>query len=347
MLPPMASTPAAQRLGPDDRVVRIPTPTGLGVGDVHAYLILPADDADAPVLIDTGVHSDEAWAHLEQGFASVGRRVEELGRVLLTHAHPDHFGQAARIAAAAGCPVWGHRLSPRGIAAYTEEPGPEQVARVAAFYERLGVPPDRARRRYGPPGGLDLVRPIELDHLLADGDRVTAAGLELEVLHVPGHCPDLVVYWHAPSGTLFSGDHLLPDITPVCMLDVPDREGDERVHTLTQFHRSIDRVEPLKVKLVLPSHGEPLPGHRRLIASYRLHTEQRALKIARRLARRGWATPFEVGRGMFPNAWEDQLHLVLSEVMGHLDVLEEEGHVRVEERDGVLHYGFVSLPDPA
>lgn len=329
--------------------MRIPTPTGLGVGDVHSYLILPEEGAGASdeiVLVDTGVHSEAAWEHLERGFASVGRRIEELGRVLLTHAHPDHFGQAARIARTAGCPVWGHRLSPQGIAAYTEEPGPERGRAVAAFYERLGVPAERAGRRYGPPGGLSIVQPLEIDRLLEDGDRVEAAGLELEVIHVPGHCPDLVVYWHAPTGTLFSGDHLLPDITPVCMLDIPTDADAPRTHTLLQFHRSIDRVEPLDVELVLPSHGEPLPGHRRLIASYRLHTAQRALKIARRLERRGQATPFELARGMFPKAWEQQLHLVLSEVMGHLDVLEEGGHVRVEERAGVLWYRFVSLPEP-
>ena len=153
----MPETSPASRLGLDGRVVRIPTPTGLGVGDVHCYLILPEEGGHDLALIDTGVHSEEAWAHLERGFASVGRSIEELTLVLITHAHPDHFGQAARISSVSGCPVWGHQLSPQSISAYTEPPGPVRREAVGAFYESLGVPTERARISYGPPGGISIV----------------------------------------------------------------------------------------------------------------------------------------------------------------------------------------------
>ena len=317
------------------------------MGDINSYVILPEHAGDELVLVDTGVRSDDAWAALSEGLGALGYRIEEIARVLLTHAHPDHFGQAAGIARAAGCPVWGHRKSPAGIARYAEETPRDRQEATAAFWLRLGVPAERARQSYGPPGGSSIVESVALDRLLEDGDKLTASGLELDVIHVPGHCPDLVVYWHADSGTLFSGDHLLPDITPVCLLDVPEKPDGERTHTLVQFHESIDKVDPLPIELVLPSHGDPLTDHRRLIAFYRLHTQERSLKIARRLQRQESYTPFEIGRVLFPKAWEAQLHLVLSEVMGHLDLLERDGHVATDLRDGILHYRFVSLPEVA
>ncbi|MGH0033435.1 MAG: MBL fold metallo-hydrolase [Myxococcota bacterium] len=342
------------RLGPDGRIARIPTPTGFPVGDINSYLILPEKDAGGPVLVDSGVHTDEAWEALEDGLAALGTAVGEIRLLLLTHAHPDHFGQAARIVRESGCPVWSHGAAPRAIERYAFEAPPERQAVLTRFLVRLGVPPRRAREAFGPAGGRAAVEYVEVDRLLEDGERIDlgrevpgfGGSFELEVIHTPGHCPDLVCYWHAASGAIFAGDHLLPDITPVCLIDVPATADGERVATLAQFHESLDKVEGLPVELVLPSHGDVLPTHRRLIADYRLHTGKRLLKIARILAE-GELTPYALGRTMFPAVYDSQLHLVLSEVMGHLDILTRDGHAKVEERDGVLHYAFVSLPEPA
>lgn len=343
-----------RRLGPGGRIARVPTPTGFPVGDINSYVVLPEDDGGPLVLVDSGVRTEPAWHALVEGLAELGRSVRDVGLLLLTHAHPDHFGQAARIVREADCPVWSHRDAPAGIERYAVEAPPERREILRAFLERLGVPPRRAREAFGPPGGRTVVEPVEIDRVLEDGDRFDLARelpgfgerFELEVIHTPGHCPDLVCYWHAASGSIFAGDHLLPDITPVCLIDVPDTPDGERVPTLAQFHESIDKVEPLPVKLVLPSHGDVLPTHRRLIAEYRLHTEQRLLKIARLLAK-GDATPFELGKSMFPRVYDAQLHLVLSEVTGHLDILVRRGHAQIDTRDGVLHYRFVSFPEPA
>jgi glyoxylase-like metal-dependent hydrolase (beta-lactamase superfamily II) len=185
------------------------------------------------------------------------------------------------------------------------------------------------------------------DRLFRDGDALDLPGFPVRAIHTPGHCPDLAVFWHAESGTLLSGDHLLPDITPVCLFDVPAAPDGERAHTLARFHESLDKVEPLPVGLVLPSHGDVLASHRGLLREYRIHTEQRKLKLARLLQRIGDATPYELAREMFPRVFETQLHLVLSEVLGHLDLLERAGDAAVFERGGRLVYRFAGLPAPS
>jgi len=341
------------RFEPGGRIVRLPTPTGFPVGDIDSYVLLPETPDAGVVLVDTGVHTAAAWDALGAGLAELGRRVEDVRLVLLTHAHPDHFGQAARIVRHAGCPVWAHRDTPAAIAHYARPTPPDRLEVVRAFLRRLGVPGPRAEEAFGPPGGREIVEDVVVDRLLDHGDRLDLAealpgfdgGFVLDVVHTPGHCADLVCYWHADSGSILAGDHLLPDITPVCLLDVPETPDGERRSTLAQFHASIDRVEPLPVRQLLPSHGDVLPSHRRLISDYRLHTRQRMLKMARMLARNE-ATPYDLGRSMFPKVYDAQLHLVLSEVMGHLDLLESEGHVACELRDGAVRYRVLSLPDP-
>ncbi len=341
-----------QRCGPDERIVRLPTPTGFAVGDINTYLILSERPDAGPVLVDSGVRTEKAWAALGEGLAEVGWKIADIQLLLLTHAHPDHFGQAARIQREAGCPIWAHRDTPLGIARYAREAPPERVEELRAFLQRLGVPEARARQGVGPAGGREVVEDVAIDRLLEDGERIDLAdivdgfdgGFELDVVHTPGHCPDLVCYWHAASGSIFAGDHLLPDITPVCLIDIPAEPDGERVATLAQFHESITKVEPLPVELLLPSHGNILTSHRRLISEYRLHTQQRVLKIARLLLGRE-RTPYEIGGEMFPKVLDPQLHLVLSEVVGHLDLLERDGHARVEVRDGVVVYVGESVPE--
>lgn len=337
------------RFGPGGRIVRIPTPTGFPVGDINTYLILPEVGSSELVLVDTGVRSEASWNALRSGLASVGRRVEDITRVLLTHAHPDHFGQAARIARTAGCEVWAHELAQAAIDRYAKAAPPARTERVRGFLRSLGVPEERAVRAFGPPGGTTTVEHLVPDVIFHDADRIDVPGLPLEVLHTPGHCPEEVVFWNAEHGAMLSGDHLLPDITPVCLFDVPERPGGPRVRTLVQYLESLDKVERLRVRLLLPSHGDILTGHNELLARYRLAIETRALKIARLLAK-GESTPFDLAVSMFPKVWDAQLHLVLSEVLGHLDLLELRGNVSARNDSGVFRYTFESLPsagDPA
>ncbi|MGK2913065.1 MAG: MBL fold metallo-hydrolase [Porticoccaceae bacterium] len=191
------------------------------------------------------------------------------------------------------------------------------------------------------------MRPCPPDRLLKDGDVVPIAGFDLKLVHTPGHCPEEVVYWQAETRQMFSGDHLLPDITPVCLLDIPTTVDGPRTKTLVQYYESADKVKPYPAKAVYPSHGDVFQDHLALITSYRLSTERRLLKISRILAEHGDLTALEVGQKLFPKAWEDQLYAVISEVVGHLDMLEAGGHVSWVEKEGLLRYCLESVPEPS
>src|SRR5512135_711696 len=93
---------------------QIVIPTPFKVGPVNCYVT-----ATAPItLIDTGTKWDESRRALQTGLASLGLKIEDMQRIIITHAHADHYGLAAEIAQASGAQVWTHRHNQAMLAAY-------------------------------------------------------------------------------------------------------------------------------------------------------------------------------------------------------------------------------------
>jgi glyoxylase-like metal-dependent hydrolase (beta-lactamase superfamily II) len=211
---------------------------------------------------------------------------------------------------------------------------------VMRFFRRWGVPEEVARNDGGMAAlARALQEAVEVDVVLAGGDRIEVGDFVFEVIETPGHCEGHIVFYERDTRTLFSGDHLLPDISPVPLLAFPKNEDEPRPRSLIRFLRSLERVEGLDCAITFPSHGDTIPDHRALIASYRLHHDKRSLQLERMLAA-GPKTPFEIASRMFPRAIPQQIMLVMSEVMGHLDVLEERGVIAIETR-GDLDYAVL------
>ena len=124
--------------------------------------------------VDPGGEIDKLQAAARQA----GVTIEKL---LITHGHLDHCGEAGRLAAALGVPI----------------EGPHEEDRF--WIARL----DDDSRSFGIAG-----QSFEPDRWLTDGDQVTVGRLVLDVHHCPGHTPGHVVFHHAPSGVALVGDVL-------------------------------------------------------------------------------------------------------------------------------------------
>jgi glyoxylase-like metal-dependent hydrolase (beta-lactamase superfamily II) len=318
------------------RVLRVPTPTPdwTGLGAINSYVILPPEGSGRGVtLIDTGMRMNESFDALRRGFKEFGLSLEQIERILVTHAHGDHFGQAKRLKDLSGAQVFASAgEAERMRAGWT--PASMRGGAGAAWMARFGMPEEVTSAK-SPVGttSVELSEPVEVDGVLAEGDRIDLGEFLLEVVATPGHCDDHIVFYERELGLIFSGDHLLTDISPVPLLHVPP-PGQQRRPSLITFMHSLAKVEALAAEATHPAHGDVIWDHRKLVAGYRLHHERRKLQIARRLGRRV-LTPFELGAEIFPKHCRDprQSFLVMSEVVGHLDLLIEEGTC-VWESDG-------------
>ncbi|MDR7520498.1 MAG: MBL fold metallo-hydrolase [Armatimonadota bacterium] len=310
-------------------IIPLPLPTPYPVGPVMAYL-LPGPPV---TLVDCGPKTPEAQAALEEGLARAGTGLARIERLIITHGHVDHFGLARTVAAASGARVFAHRADAPKLALDRAF-----VPAVRRLIDEAGFGPDAADalldvfRRY-----RSQVDPIAPTDLLADGDRIRLGSQTLEVLHTPGHAQGHICLWDGEA--LISGDLLLEEISPNPLAEFsPDGR---RLRTLPALLRSLRRVADLDPAVAYPGHGEPIlrPAERAL--DLIRHHEERKDRLARMLASRAW-TVRELAADWFPELDQPNLFLGLSEVLGHLDLLDEEGRLTVERSGGVVHYSLAT-----
>lgn len=308
------------------KVHRIELPTPLPVGPVNAYLI----DGDPLTLVDVGPKTSDVQAMLESAVGSAGYRIEDIRRVILTHGHVDHFGNAMWVVERSGAQIFANPADGPKFA------GERWVAEnLGKHFTLAGMPPtflnafiDRMRAIRA------LVDPITTFQPLQDGDSVAVGSESLRVLHCPGHSIGHICLFHQ-EGTLIAGDLLLEGISPNPIVEF-SQDG-RRIPTLPQYLHSLRRVLLLNCELAYPGHGGPMtnPGAR-IRELINLH-DQRKEEIFGRLGFES-KTLFALAQELYQNLDEINMMLAVSEVVGHLDLLLEESRVTATRRGPAIFF---------
>jgi glyoxylase-like metal-dependent hydrolase (beta-lactamase superfamily II) len=174
----------------------------------------------------------------------------------------------------------------------------------------------------------------DVTRVLRDGEEMSFRDRTLKVHHRPGHSPTDTVFHDAERRTLIAADHLLGHISSNPLITRPADGSTERPQALVTYLRSLEETRAMDVDLVLPGHGEPITDHRTLIDErFALH-RRRAEKIFKLIAERP-RTAYEIAQALWGNIAVTQAYLTLSEVLGHVDLLLNDGRVREHETDGV------------
>ena len=325
-------------LVPHVRVMTVPTP--FKVGPVHPYLI----DGEPLTLVDAGPKTDEAWMALVDGLAAHGYRLKDIERIILTHAHTDHFGLLRRVVEEADAPVYAH---PRALSWLLDAPH-EWEHRSDFFYTlwvQSGVPDERIQTmRFGLAMGAQYAEALLPDmtvYEIDDGARLRLGGAEWHVLYTPGHSTSHISLYEPHSQQMMSGDHLLQRISSNPLLEPPER-GEERRRSLVEYMSSLQRVAAMEIAVAWTGHGPPVYGHHALIAKRIENTHARKEKIAGLMAD-GPKTVYQMSQALFPDLATNELFLGISEIVGHLDLLEMEGRLCVEVRNNVLWYSIFGV----
>lgn len=310
-------------------------PTPFPVGPVNVYLL----DGLAPTLVDAGPNTDEAMAALQAGLAVHGYTLAEVRHLVITHAHPDHYGLAARIVAESGALVYSHQYNLALLAGDRAEAG-QRRAYYAQILQQAGVPLSvLAGMRGGFSAAAHYSQAVAVDVALNDKDVLTLGGAPWQVLHTPGHARGHICLYHRRSGRLLSGDHLLRDISSNPVLEPPLPGETERPRSLAQYLHSLERVAALEVAIALPGHGAPITNHRGVITQRVRFHRQRVEEIATILGE-GPQTAFQIATALFSDLWGIQVFLAVSEVIGHLDILEEEGRIVSQQGEALVRYAL-------
>jgi glyoxylase-like metal-dependent hydrolase (beta-lactamase superfamily II) len=314
---------------------RLAVPTPFMVGRVNAYLI-----EDAPLtLVDSGPNSAKALDELEQALNVRGHRVEDIELLVVSHQHMDHFGLASILARRSGAEV--AALAPLGayLASYGSETDLDD-AFAEGIMLRHGIPPEVVTALRSVSAGFRAWgAAVEVTRQLQDGDELALRDRTLRVLHRPGHSPSDTVFLDEQRSILLSADHLIAHISSNPLLARPlGGEPDAsapRPQALITYMRSMEATRAMDLELVLPGHGRPITDHVSLIEQrFRMH-HRRAEKILGLIAERP-RSAHEIAQELWGNVAVTQAYLTLSEVLGHVDLLLEDGRASEEEQDGVV-----------
>ncbi|WP_254538377.1 MBL fold metallo-hydrolase [Halomarina litorea] len=314
-------------------VHRFEIPTPFDVGRVNCYAFV----GDRLTLLDPGPATGEAYDALSAGLESLGFAVTDVDQILVTHPHMDHFGLAARIVRESDAHVHAHRDAVKPLSDPLGHFRCEQVF-FRPFLRRMGAPAEIVESAVSlPEAYTDYQDPLAVDYELTDGESVEAE-VELTAVHTPGHSPGSICFVAAANAVAFTGDHVLPHITPNPLLTIaPDTES-ERTRSLPTYLDSLHKITDVNVDIGWGGHGKSMPNLSERVRATIDHHLSRKERIADIVGKTGPTTAYQVMQVMFPDLPATEVFPGMSEVIGHLDLLEDEDRVDITEREGYRQY---------
>lgn len=293
------------------------------------------EDEESLMLIDGGFDSDETWKEFNKVLKANNFKVGDIDKILLTHHHPDHIGMVNRVLKIKDVPVYAHSSAIPRLNLDEES----QLKRLA-FFEKL-----YAEMECGKNGENYIEEMKRLKNStvskkfkvnakiipVADQDKIGT----LTVIETPGHSPDHVVFYDKKSKILFGGDFLLSHISSNAIIE-PDVNGN-RLQTLMQYIKSFNKLLKLDVDIIYPGHYKPIYNGHELVESRLAGIVRKADEILEAI-KLGYQTGNDLALYFYKDKYESEFELVLSEIIGHLDYLENKNKVNKVMKNRVWNY---------
>ncbi|MBI2861099.1 MAG: MBL fold metallo-hydrolase [Chloroflexi bacterium] len=325
---------------PGVHLLKLPLPIpDTSLTHVNVYLVR---GDDGYLMVDAGWNTNQALESLEAQLAGLGLVFEDIAQIVVTHIHPDHYGLAGRLKQFSGAQLLMHRVDSDLIdSRYVHVD--TLLGQLARWLSSHGVPASELPElQKASVGMIQYVAPTYPDVTLQGGETLPMGAFNLRVLPTPGHSPGHICLYDPDRKLLFSGDHLLPTITPNIGLhpqSSPDPVGD--------YIKSLVMLKGLDISLVLPGHEEPFSGVTPRIDGLSRHHQRRDSEILEALSASP-RTAYLVSQSItwLPESggasWQSlrPLHrrLAVLETAAHLESMRIDGRVKADPRDGVIYY---------
>lgn len=313
--------PAVEQVFPGIYRMELPLPWELET--VNVYLVRLEEGF---LLVDSGIGTADCFEAMRSGLDGLGVGFRDVRQIFLTHFHPDHAGLAARIQKLSGASLWMHSKEMEALRVIGE---PEKASAAGdAALNAAGVPPELHLRIRKVLAEIRVdARELLANRFVSGGESIPTALGSLEVISTPGHSPGHVCLYQRERQIFFSGDHILPEITPnISWLEDED--------PLSDYLSSLRRVGELEMQLVLPAHGQPFRGHRGWTQRTIGHHEERCARIRELLGGQS-STAHELALAMWRRELAPLHHFfAVMEVLAHLEYMRRRGEVSLSRAGG-------------
>jgi glyoxylase-like metal-dependent hydrolase (beta-lactamase superfamily II) len=322
---------AIQRILPNLFRIEVPLP-GNPLGAVNSYVIR----ADRPLIIDTGFDMDECFVELVGALREIGLDFKHAD-YFATHLHADHLGLAGRLTRK----LYMSRVEAETIGKFR---GSRLWHESLEYYRRNGFPEEDAEKmgriHSMAAGYWRVIESIEEFQPLSDGDILHYGEYSLRAVLTPGHTPGHMCLYDEDKKILFSGDHILFDITP-------NISSWKDFESLEEYLKSLRKILQLEVSLTLPGHRGFQGDVKRRIIEIEEHHERRlgeVVEALRRGSKSAWQVAPHITWNIRYSSWDEiptlQRWFIMGETLAHLHYLERKGVVEKQLGGGAIRWGL-------
>ena len=318
--------------------LKVPIPNN-PLENTNVYLV---QGDDGYLLIDAGWNSRPALQSFSNQLAEIGVDFKDISQIVVTHAHFDHYGLVGRLKELSRATVALHYLD-KDLLDTRYAVTDEYLRQTEQWFHTNGVPaselsmPRPAFAGMTPPGA-----PTPPDIVLRGGEIISAGSFNFQVVWTPGHSPGHICLYEPARKIFFSGDHILPVITPNVSLrlnSVPNPLGD--------FLNSLNMVKQLDVHLVLPAHEHIFADLQKRVEEIIQHHQLRNLEILAAMKTEPktayqisteitWMPGF--GGVRFQNLAPGDKRMAVTETLAHLEAMRVDEKVAQLHRDSIISY---------
>jgi glyoxylase-like metal-dependent hydrolase (beta-lactamase superfamily II) len=304
-------------------------PTSNKLKSFNFYLIRQENSL---TLIDTGLNTDDCWNSLQNTLKDHDFILTDITEILLTHHHTDHIGLVDRIVSHHSIPVYAHpyaKLVLKRDPAYIKM----RVEFFRQLYRVMGCG-DMGENQVASLHNPIVLREDKKTH--SNIQEITNVNLlGFEILDIPGHAPDQISFYHKGNKWLFAGDILMEHMPCNAFIE-PNTDG-TRTSSLVQQKQSLEKCLSLDVEYVFSGHGLVIEHPVELIKK-RLKEIDEKVNMYINIIKSGISIPSDMAQFRFKEKYERQFFNVMSEVIGYLDYLENQGEIKKEKLKGIWHY---------
>jgi glyoxylase-like metal-dependent hydrolase (beta-lactamase superfamily II) len=303
------------------KVHRIIVPTPFYVGPTNVYLV----QEDPLTLIDAGPRTKEAMQALKDGLRQLGHRLMDIKRIIITHAHADHYGLARDVAEESGASVFIHAWDAPAVLTSSDHTAYQHLLGKAGVPEAMIEKMINGQAKFlGWTNQLDSVETLE------DEQEIEFEHESLMVVHTPGHTPGSISLARLSSRTIFTSDTVLKNITPNPVLSPDPYDESKRFQSLGEYLVSLARLRSLSPTLLHGGHGDDVTDYEEHFHRLYRHTQTRQSKLLGLITRDG-TTAWDASQKLFPTATSYHRFLALSETQAHLDFALSENKLVLEK----------------
>jgi glyoxylase-like metal-dependent hydrolase (beta-lactamase superfamily II) len=307
-----------------------------GITHVNVYLI---KGEQGYLLVDSGWNTDESFTTFHNYLLKHHIGFQDIKTILVTHIHPDHYGMAGHIKQMSGAKILMHDIEKDYIHPRYIDMN-ELLALTDKHLMSNGASVNETEILRDATLGLEnYIVPVLPDAILHDGEIIDIGTFKFRAIWTPGHSSGHICLYEPDKKILFSGDHILPKITPNVGLHPQSIDN-----PLGRYIESLQQLKKLDIGLTLPGHDEPFRNVKERIDEIIRHHGWRNQEILKELES-GAKTAYKIAQEI---SWGDHSRwdnlppfpqrMAVFETLAHLEMMATERRVDRYGHDGVFFY---------